>query len=81
MARHLGLAKAHPRRGWEALRRIGWSLQAPRSRHARGDARGAGGLRGGLDAAVAQAKAAHPDRPVEVWAEDGWTHCVRPASA
>jgi hypothetical protein len=48
---------------------------------ARGDARGAGGLRGGLDAAVAQAKAAHPDRPVEVWAEDGWTHCVRPASA
>src|SRR3712207_6698266 len=24
----------------------------------------------GLDAAVAQAKAAHPDRPVEVWAED-----------
>ena len=35
MARHLGLAKVHPQRGWEALRRIGWSPQAPRPRHAR----------------------------------------------
>ena len=35
MARHLGLAKVYPQRGWEALRRIGWSPQAPRPRHAR----------------------------------------------
>ena len=35
MAAHLGLAKVHPQRGWEALRRIGWSPQAPRPRHAR----------------------------------------------
>ncbi len=35
MARHLGLAKVHPQRGWEALQRIGWSLQAPRPRHPR----------------------------------------------
>src|SRR3712207_5586820 len=35
MARHLGLQKVHPQRGWEALRRIGWSIQAPRPRHAR----------------------------------------------
>src|SRR5919112_4652874 len=35
MARHLGLAKVHPQRGWEALRRIGWSPEAPRPRHAR----------------------------------------------
>src|ERR671917_1986383 len=35
MARHLGLARVHPQRGWEALRRIGWSIQAPRPRHAR----------------------------------------------
>jgi transposase len=34
------------------------------------DARAAGGLQRGLDAAVAEARAAHPDRPVEVWAED-----------
>ena len=35
MARRLGLAKVHPQRGWEALKRIGWSPQAPRPRHAR----------------------------------------------
>src|SRR5918998_5875907 len=35
MARRLGLAKVHPQRGWEALKRIGWALQAPRPRHAR----------------------------------------------
>lgn len=35
MARRLGLAKVHPQRGWEALQRIGWSIQAPRPRHAR----------------------------------------------
>ncbi len=35
MARRLGLAKVHPQRGWEALKRIGWSLRAPRPRHAR----------------------------------------------
>jgi transposase len=35
MARRLGLARVHPQRGWEALRRIGWSPQAPRPRHAR----------------------------------------------
>ncbi len=35
MARRLGLAKVHPQRGWEALKRIGWSAQAPRPRHAR----------------------------------------------
>ncbi len=35
MARHLGLQTVHPQRGWEALRRIGWSIQAPRPRQAR----------------------------------------------
>jgi transposase len=35
IARHLGLAAVHPQRGWEALKRIGWSPQAPRPRHAR----------------------------------------------
>ena len=37
---------------------------------ARSDARAAGRIQRGLDAAVAQARAAHPDQPVEVWAED-----------
>ena len=35
MARHLGLAQVHPQRGWEALKRIDWSAQAPRPRHPR----------------------------------------------
>src|SRR5215208_275666 len=35
MARHLGLAAVHPQRGWEALKRLEWSLQAPRPRHRR----------------------------------------------
>jgi transposase len=34
MARQLGLERVHPQRGWEALKRIGWSVQAPRPRHA-----------------------------------------------
>src|SRR3982751_1390992 len=35
MARHLGLARVHPQRGWEALQRLEWSVQAPRPRHPR----------------------------------------------
>ncbi len=35
MAGQLGLARVHPQRGWEALKRIGWSLQAPRPQHPR----------------------------------------------
>jgi transposase len=35
MARHLGLARVHPQRGWEALKRIEWSVQAPRPQHPR----------------------------------------------
>jgi transposase len=35
IAGHLGLAAVHPQRGWEALKRIGWSVQAPRPRHPR----------------------------------------------
>lgn len=35
MARHLGMERVHPQRGWEALKRIRWSIQAPRPRHPR----------------------------------------------
>jgi transposase len=37
---------------------------------ARSHARAASRVQGGLEAAVVQARAAHPDQPVEVWAED-----------
>ena len=35
MAGQRGLQRVHPQRGWEALKRIDWSLQAPRPRHPR----------------------------------------------
>ena len=35
IAARLGLAKVHAQRGWEALKRVGWSIQAPRPRHPR----------------------------------------------
>ena len=35
MARQLGLERVHPQRGWEALRRLDGSIQAPRPRHPR----------------------------------------------
>jgi transposase len=35
MAGQLGLERVHPQRGWEALRRVRWSIQAPRPRHPR----------------------------------------------
>ena len=63
MARHRGLAKVHPQRGWEALKRLEWSVQAPRPRHPRA-------ATSEDREALAQAAAAHPDRPVEVWAAD-----------
>ena len=78
MAAQLGLERVRPQRGWEALTRIGWSVQAPRPqaprpRHPRAatpEQRAAGSVQRGLDAAVARARAAHPDQPVEAWAED-----------
>ncbi len=35
MAATLGLATVHPQRGWEALKRVRWSIQAPPPRHPR----------------------------------------------
>jgi transposase len=35
MAEFLGREKVHAQRGWEALKKIAWSIQAPRPRHPR----------------------------------------------
>ena len=35
IAETLGLESVHPQRGWDALKRLGWSIQRPRPRHAR----------------------------------------------
>ena len=36
MARRLGRARVRPQRGWEAPKRVGWSIQAPRPRASAG---------------------------------------------
>ena len=35
MAAWLRVERVHPQRGWEALKRVRWSIQAPRPRHPR----------------------------------------------
>ena len=35
MAAWLGVERIHPQRGWEALKRVRWSVQTPRPRHPR----------------------------------------------
>ena len=57
MARRLGLQKVHPQRGWDALRRLGWSLQSPRPRHPR--------------AAAAEGRAALKKRSARRWRGPG----------
>src|SRR3954467_11424988 len=71
MAGQLGLAEVLPQRGWEALKAIGWSVQKPRPPPPRlGHAGGARGVQKKLEQAVAEARAQHPDKPIEVWATD-----------
>src|SRR5919107_2196265 len=67
--RRLDGGTARPRAGAPAARLGGAEADrlvdpgAAAAASAGGDARAAGGLRGGLDAALAEAEAAHPDRP------------------
>src|SRR5918998_6322462 len=75
MARHLGLEHVHPQRGWEALKRIDWSVQAPRPRHPRAatpEQRAA--FKGGSMPLSPRPRQRIPIGrsrwPVEVWAED-----------
>jgi transposase len=35
LAQHHGLASVHPQRGWDALKKLDFSIQRPRPRHAR----------------------------------------------
>src|SRR3954464_14969306 len=71
MARHLGLAAVHPQRGWEALKRLEWSVQAPRPRHPRSagpEQREA--LKKRWAGAAARPTPNPPARRVEIGAED-----------
>src|SRR5918998_2621748 len=64
-----GAGASAARLGRAAADRVVPSGAAPAASQG-GNARAERGLQGGLDAAVAAARAAHPNRPVEVWAED-----------
>src|SRR4051812_3330852 len=70
MAGELGLAAVLPQRGWEALKAIGWSVQKPRPRHPASATPEEREAFKKLEQAVAEARAQHPDTPIEVWATD-----------
>ena len=58
-------------RGWEALQRIGWSIQKPRSRHVKAATpEQEAEFKKKLEAVVAEEAERRPDLPVEVFATD-----------
>ena len=57
--------------GWKYLRRLGWTLQRPRPQHqASATPEAQQTFKKKLEARVAALKSEHPEKPVEVWAED-----------
>ncbi len=57
--------------GWKYLRRLGWTLQRPRPQHqASATSEAQQTFKKKLEARVAALKSEHPEKPVEVWAED-----------
>src|SRR3954471_17379368 len=70
MAGGHGLAAVLPQRGWEALKAINGSVQKPRPRHPAAATPEEREAFKKLEQAVAEARAQHPDTPIEVWATD-----------
>ncbi len=68
MAGALGQEKVAPRRGWGALRAIGWTIQVPRPRHPQ------------AATAVAEEAERHPGKPTEVLASDEHRLGLKPFS-
>ena len=60
----------HPQRGWEYLKRLGFSLQVPRPRHHKADPGEPELFKRELPEQVRQIQHAHPHAQVEVWAMD-----------
>jgi len=60
----------HPQRGWEYLKRLGFSLQVPRPRHHKADPVQQELFKRELPEQVRQIQHAHPHAQVEVWAMD-----------
>ena len=70
MAQELGLEKVCPQRGWEALKALGWSIQAPRPKNPKSATPEEEAAFKKLADAVIEETEKHPDRPVEVFASD-----------
>lgn len=59
-----------PQRGWEYLKRVGFSLQMPRPRHHKADPAAQELFKRELPEQVRQVQHAHPEAQVEIWAMD-----------
>ncbi len=69
MSKQLG-RKIHPQRGWEYLKRMGFSLQIPRPRHHKADLTQQEAFKCELPEQIQQIQRAHPHAQVELWAMD-----------
>ncbi|GHO61212.1 hypothetical protein KSC_001040 [Ktedonobacter sp. SOSP1-52] len=62
--------KVHPQRGWDTLKRLGFSLQIPRPRHHKADPAQQETFKRELQEQVRQVQHAHPHEQLELWAMD-----------
>jgi transposase len=60
----------HPQRGWEYLKKVGFSLQVPRPRHHKADPEQQEAFKRKLPEQVQQIQHAYPHAQVELWAMD-----------
>ena len=60
----------HPQRGWESLKRMGFSLQIPRPRHHKADPAQQEAFKRALPEQVNHIQQAHPHAQVALWAMD-----------
>ncbi len=62
--------KVYPQRGWDYLKRVGFSLQMPRPRHHKADPAQQEAFKRELPEQVRQTQQAHPHAQVDLWAMD-----------
>lgn len=62
--------KVYSQRGWDYLKSIGFSFQAPRPRHHKAEAERQEAFKRGLPAQVKHIQQAHPHARVELWCRD-----------
>lgn len=69
MSKQIGRA-VHSQRGWEALKRAGFSLQIPRPRHHKADLARQDAFKRELPEQIREIQQTHPAAQVELWAMD-----------